>query len=144
MSSDGDRILIQTLSRGGQASSAALKPLAEWTADDIMVAAARCLNVVLDPPPFDAVPTAPESVSARYKMASDLADRCKSLGYQASGSDEVGYHTFLYCGGEKELRHLMTFLADLLPKDAAEEDSGAASISMGETTQPEKRRSTRP
>ena len=50
-------------------------------------------------------------------MGSKLAEICQELGFEGS---ELGYQTFLY-SNEHELRSVLMFLIDKLPKDSNEE-----------------------
>lgn len=53
----------------------------------------------------------PENMAQRFTVASDLAEMCKSIGYQL----DIGYQTFLY-PNEIETRRLLMFLVEHLPK----------------------------
>ncbi|XP_064359510.1 coiled-coil domain-containing protein 22 isoform X2 [Dromaius novaehollandiae] len=53
-------------------------------------------------------------MSARFRLASDLASACQELGF---GGD-VGYQTFLY-SSEHDTRRLLLFLVEKLPRDEA-------------------------
>ena len=51
---------------------------------------------------------------SRYNMGAKCAEHCISLGY-ANKTTQLGYQTFLY-GTENELRNVLMFLVDKLPK----------------------------
>ena len=51
---------------------------------------------------------------SRYNMGAKCAEHCISLGY-ANKNTQLGYQTFLY-GTENELRNVLMFLVDKLPK----------------------------
>ena len=50
----------------------------------------------------------------RYNMGAKCAEHCLLLGY-ANKTTQLGYQTFLY-GTENELRSILMFLVDKLPK----------------------------
>ena len=50
----------------------------------------------------------------RYNMGAKCAEHCLLLGY-ANKTTQLGYQTFLY-GTENELRNILMFLVDKLPK----------------------------
>ncbi|RWS23064.1 coiled-coil domain-containing protein 10-like protein, partial [Leptotrombidium deliense] len=52
------------------------------------------------------------NMAAKYKLANILTSLCKEMGYKA----DLGYQTFLY-GSDVELRRLLLFLIEKLPKD---------------------------
>lgn len=56
------------------------------------------------------------NITDKYRIATDLANAIKKLGYRA----EIGYQTFLYFN-EKESRRLFLFLFDKLSKQKQEE-----------------------
>lgn len=56
------------------------------------------------------------NITDKYRIASDLANAIKKLGYKA----EIGYQTFLYFN-EKESRRLFLFLFDKLSKQKQDE-----------------------
>ena len=93
------------------------KQLRDFSTDFVLEVTAKLLNVIRSPEePFKNVKP-PQAMSARYKMGSKLAEICQELGFEGS---ELGYQTFLY-SNEHELRSVLIFLIDKLPKDSNEE-----------------------
>ena len=77
---------------------------------------AKLLNVIHVPDvPFKNVKP-PDSMSARYKMGSKMADMCQNLGFASGTGSDLGYQTFLY-SNENDLRSVLMFLIDKLPKE---------------------------
>lgn len=56
----------------------------------------------------------PASMSMRLKLATQLADHIKQLGYRS----DMGYQTILYCN-EVEVRRVLMFLVERLPREAS-------------------------
>lgn len=54
----------------------------------------------------------PQSMSCRMKIASNLSDHIKHLGFHG----DLGYSTILY-GSEIDIRNILIFLIERLPKD---------------------------
>merc|ERR1712218_506466 len=74
---------------------------------------AKMLNVIFHPEkPFEHEKP-PQSMSARYKFGSKLADLCLELGFHGQ---DLGYQTFLY-SNENDVRTVFMFLIDKLPKE---------------------------
>ena len=94
------------------------KKLSDFDANFVLEIVASLLNVIQAPEvPFKSVKP-PISMSARYKMGSSLAEHCKNLGFVGQ---DIGYQTFIYCQ-EHELRSVLMFLIDKLPKDSDLDD----------------------
>ncbi|XP_068027237.1 LOW QUALITY PROTEIN: coiled-coil domain-containing protein 22, partial [Melanerpes formicivorus] len=87
----------------------------ELTPELVVEAAVRCLRAIN---PLLGSPLSlllPPGISARFRLASDLAAACQELGF---GGD-VGYQTFLY-SSEQDVRRLLLFLVEKLPRDEGE------------------------
>ncbi|GCB83268.1 hypothetical protein scyTo_0024059, partial [Scyliorhinus torazame] len=54
-------------------------------------------------------------MSARFRIGMSLAQACQDLGYQG----DIGYQTFLY-SNEPEIRRLLMFLVEKLPRDSVD------------------------
>lgn len=54
----------------------------------------------------------PISMSQRLKLATNIADHIKNLGFRG----DIGYQTILYCN-EVEARKLLMFLIERLPRE---------------------------
>ncbi|XP_025935171.1 coiled-coil domain-containing protein 22-like [Apteryx rowi] len=80
----------------------------------VVEAAVRCVRVVRPALGAPLSTLLPPGMSARFRLASDLASACQELGF---GGD-VGYQTFLY-SSEHDTRRLLLFLVEKLPRDEA-------------------------
>uniref|UniRef100_A0A8C3UTN0 Coiled-coil domain-containing protein 22 n=1 Tax=Catharus ustulatus TaxID=91951 RepID=A0A8C3UTN0_CATUS len=81
----------------------------------VVEAAVRCVRAVRPALGTALSPLLPPGISARFRLASDLAAACQELGF---GGD-VGYQTFLY-SSEHDTRRLLLFLVEKLPRDEGE------------------------
>ena len=89
--------------------------LSDFSTDFVLQATAKILNVIFHPEkPFENEKP-PQSMSARYKFGSKLAELCLELGFH--GQQDLGYQTFMY-SNENDLRTVFMFLIDKLPKEA--------------------------
>ena len=91
-----------------------LEKLCDFTTDFVLEVTAKLLNEIhgQNEKPFKNVKP-PQSMSARYNLASKMAEILANLDYP---SQDLGYQTFLY-SSENELRKLFEFLIDKLPKE---------------------------
>ncbi|NXY26605.1 CCD22 protein, partial [Atrichornis clamosus] len=87
----------------------------DLTPELVVEAAVRCLRAVRPALGAPLSPLLPPGISARFRLASDLAAACQELGF---GGD-VGYQTFLY-SSEHDTRRLLLFLVEKLPRDEGE------------------------
>uniref|UniRef100_A0A8D0AEG4 Coiled-coil domain-containing protein 22 n=1 Tax=Sander lucioperca TaxID=283035 RepID=A0A8D0AEG4_SANLU len=87
----------------------------QFTSELIVEAVVRCIRVI-DPGLGSALPTfLPPGMSARFRVGMSLAQACQDIGYKG----EIGYQTFLY-SNEPEIRSLLMFLVEKLPRESAE------------------------
>ncbi|XP_065058861.1 coiled-coil domain-containing protein 22 homolog [Rhopilema esculentum] len=108
-----DKIIIHSLRQVGCEIPQELQTIREFTANLVIEAASRCLNLINE---GANLPTSlPGSMSARFRIGAGLAAACQDLGYPG----EIGYQTFLY-SNEHELRKVIMFLIEKLPKDTSE------------------------
>ena len=88
--------------------------LSDFSTDFVLQATAKILNVIFHPEkPFENEKPQ-QSMSARYKFGSKLAELCLELGFH--GQQDLGYQTFMY-SNENDLRTVFMFLIDKLPKE---------------------------
>ncbi|XP_053173021.1 coiled-coil domain-containing protein 22 isoform X2 [Scomber japonicus] len=110
-----DKILIHTLKQVGTEVSEEVNSVKEFTSELIVEAVVRCIRVI-DPGLGSALPTSlPPGMSARFRVGMSLAQACQDIGYKG----EIGYQTFLY-SNEPEIRSLLMFLVERLPRESAE------------------------
>ncbi|XP_038603894.1 coiled-coil domain-containing protein 22 [Tachyglossus aculeatus] len=111
-----DKILIRSLRLAGTAVPAEVQTLREFSTELIVESVVRCLRVISPSLASGFSPLLPPGMSARFRMGMGLAQACTELGYPR----ELGYQSFLY-SSEPDIRHLLMFLAERLPRDAAED-----------------------
>ncbi|NWQ72347.1 CCD22 protein, partial [Neopipo cinnamomea] len=107
-----DKILIHSLRQAGTAVPPEVQSVRDLTPELVVDAAVRCLRAVRPALGGPLSPLLPPGISARFRLASDLAAACQELGF---GGD-VGYQTFLY-SSEHDTRRLLLFLVEKLPRD---------------------------
>ncbi|XP_050572589.1 LOW QUALITY PROTEIN: coiled-coil domain-containing protein 22 [Cygnus atratus] len=110
-----DKILIHSLRQVGTSVPREVQSVRELTPELVVEAAVRCLRAVRPALGGPLSPQLPPGISARFRLASDLASACQELGF---GGD-VGYQTFLY-SSEHDTRRLLLFLVEKLPRDESE------------------------
>ncbi|XP_067408490.1 LOW QUALITY PROTEIN: coiled-coil domain-containing protein 22 [Emydura macquarii macquarii] len=111
-----DKILIRSLRLSGTPVPEEVQSLQEFTTELIVESVVRCLRVINPPLGAGLSPVLPPGMSARFRLGASLAQACQELGYPG----EVGYQTFLY-SSEPEIRRLLLFLVEKLPRDEAED-----------------------
>nr|XP_041568079.1 coiled-coil domain-containing protein 22 [Taeniopygia guttata] len=110
-----DKILIHSLRQAGTAVPPEVQSVRELSPELVVEAAVRCLRAVRPSLGAPLSPRLPPGISARFRLASELAAACQELGF---GGD-VGYQTFLY-SSEHDTRRLLLFLVEKLPRDEGE------------------------
>ncbi|KAI4884070.1 hypothetical protein NFI96_030664 [Prochilodus magdalenae] len=110
-----DRILIHSLRQAGTDIDEDVQSVKQFSSELIVEAVVRCLRVI-DPSLGSGLSTTlPPGMSARFRLGMSLAQACQDLGYKG----EIGYQTFLY-SNEPEIRSLLMFLVEKLPRESAE------------------------
>ncbi|XP_054465094.1 coiled-coil domain-containing protein 22 isoform X2 [Anoplopoma fimbria] len=110
-----DRILIHALKQVGTELSEETTSVKQFSSELIVEAVVRCIRVI-DPGLGSPLPTSlPPGMSARFRVGMSLAQACQDIGYKG----EIGYQTFLY-SNEPEIRSLLMFLVEKLPRESAE------------------------
>uniref|UniRef100_A0A452J0J3 Coiled-coil domain-containing protein 22 n=1 Tax=Gopherus agassizii TaxID=38772 RepID=A0A452J0J3_9SAUR len=121
-----DKILIHSLRLSGTQVPEEVQSLQEFTTELIVESVVRCLRVIHPSLGTSLSHVLPPGMSARFRIGTSLAQACQELGYQG----EVGYQTFLY-SSEPEIRRLLLFLVEKLPRDDAEDARQPAGKSAG-------------
>ncbi|XP_074797723.1 coiled-coil domain-containing protein 22 [Natator depressus] len=121
-----DKILIHSLRLSGTQVPEEVQSLREFTTELIVESVVRCLRVIHPSLGASLGHLLPPGMSARFRIGTSLAQACQELGYQG----EVGYQTFLY-SNEPEIRRLLLFLVEKLPRDDAEDARQPAGKSAG-------------
>ena len=115
-----DDIILQTLNNVG-CEFDDVSSLRDMSTENVVEGCVRCLATIDTDVKLQ--PLLPPSMSARYRIATTLAQHIKDLGYK----DELGYQTFLYAN-ENDIRKVFIFLMDKLPtKDTIKIDGVALS-----------------
>uniref|UniRef100_A0A1A8F100 Coiled-coil domain-containing protein 22 n=1 Tax=Nothobranchius korthausae TaxID=1143690 RepID=A0A1A8F100_9TELE len=110
-----DKILIYALRQVGTLLSEEINSMKQFSSELIVEAVVRCIRVI-DPGLGGALPTSlPPGMSARFRVGMSLAQACQDVGFKG----EIGYQTFLY-SHESEIRSLLMFLVEKLPRESAE------------------------
>ncbi|KAM6977943.1 coiled-coil domain-containing protein 22 [Aplochiton taeniatus] len=110
-----DKILIHSLRQTGTDVSEEIQSVKQFTSELIVEAVLRCIRVI-DPALGSGLPPSlPPGMSARFRVGMGLAQACQDLGYKG----EIGYQTFLY-SNEPEIRSLLMFLVEKLPRERAD------------------------
>ncbi|CAH2316149.1 coiled-coil domain-containing 22 [Pelobates cultripes] len=111
-----DRILIHSLRTCGTDVPEDVQSVRQFNTELIVEAVVRCLRVINPSIGASLSHTLPPGMSARFRIGTSLAQACQDLGY----SGEIGYQTFLY-SSEPDIRALLIFLAEKLPRDSQED-----------------------
>ncbi|XP_068589461.1 coiled-coil domain-containing protein 22 isoform X3 [Cebidichthys violaceus] len=110
-----DKILIHALKQVGTEVSEETDSVKKFSSELIVEAVVRCIRVI-EPGLGSPLPTSlPPGMSARFRVGMSLAQACQDIGYKG----EIGYQTFLY-SNEPEIRSLLMFLVEKLPRESAE------------------------
>lgn len=110
-----DKILIHALKQVGTEVSEETDSVKQFSSELIVEAVVRCIRVI-EPGLGSPLPTSlPPGMSARFRVGMSLAQACQDIGYKG----EIGYQTFLY-SNEPEIRSLLMFLVEKLPRESAE------------------------
>lgn len=120
-----DKILIHSLKQVGTDVGEDVESVKHFTSELIVEAVVRCLRVI-DPVLGSGLShLLPPGMSARFRLGMSLAQACQDLGYKG----EIGYQTFLY-SNEPEIRSLLMFLVERLPRESAETSDQPAGKSV--------------
>ncbi|NP_001083358.1 coiled-coil domain-containing protein 22 [Xenopus laevis] len=111
-----DRILIHSLRSCGTEVPEDIQSIRQFNTELIVEAVVRCLRVINPSLGATLSHVLPPGMSAQFRIGTSLAQACQDLGY----SSEVGYQTFLY-SSEPDIRALLIFLAEKLPRDSSED-----------------------
>ncbi|XP_033825698.1 coiled-coil domain-containing protein 22 [Periophthalmus magnuspinnatus] len=120
-----DKILIHALKQVGTDVPEEVDSVKLFSSELVVEAVVSCLRVI-DPGLGQGLPTSlPPGMSARFRVGMSLAQACQDIGYKG----ELGYQTFLY-SSEPEIRSLLMFLVEKLPRGSAESSDQSTGKSM--------------
>ncbi|CAL8369227.1 unnamed protein product [Lota lota] len=120
-----DKILIHALRQSGTDVAEDIQSVKQFTSELIVEAVVRCVRVINPALGGGLSPSLPPGMSARFRVGMGLAQACQDLGYKG----EIGYQTFLY-SNEPEIRSLLMFLVEKLPRESAEASDQPAGKSV--------------
>ncbi|XP_038638282.1 coiled-coil domain-containing protein 22 [Scyliorhinus canicula] len=102
-----------------------VESIKQFSTELIVEAVVRCLRII-EPSVGNGIShLLPPGMSARFRIGMSLAQACQDLGYQG----EIGYQTFLY-SNEPEIRRLLMFLVEKLPRDSVDSVNQSAGKSV--------------
>lgn len=107
--------MIHALRQSGTEVAEDVQSVKQFTSELIVEAVVRCVRVINPAMGGGLSPLLPPGMSARFRVGMSLAQACQDLGYKG----EIGYQTFLY-SNEPEIRSLLMFLVEKLPRESAE------------------------
>ncbi|CAH1159319.1 unnamed protein product [Phaedon cochleariae] len=105
-----DRIIIDSLRNLDCNLGDETQNLKQFDADLVVLSVSTCLEAISPNTVFPK--KLPSSMSARLKLASNLAEYIKDLGFRG----DMGYQTILYCN-EVEVRKVLMFLIERIPRE---------------------------
>ncbi|KAG2455924.1 CCD22 protein, partial [Polypterus senegalus] len=97
----------------------------QFSSELIVEAVVRCLRVIEPSLANGLSHILPPGMSARFRLGMSLAQACQDVGYKG----EIGYQTFLY-SNEPEIRALLMFLVEKLPRESSESSDQPAGKSV--------------
>uniref|UniRef100_UPI00398E5BBC coiled-coil domain-containing protein 22 n=1 Tax=Pristiophorus japonicus TaxID=55135 RepID=UPI00398E5BBC len=120
-----DRIVSRALAQSGCEIPDDVVSVQQFSTELIVEAVVRCLRII-DPSLGNGLShQLPPGMSARFRIGMSLAQACQDLGYEG----EIGYQTFLY-SNEPEIRRLLMFLVEKLPRDSIDSANQPAGKSV--------------
>ena len=114
--SEVDEILMMTLRGAGCPLPKSVQSVREIDSETLVACTGRCLRVITGTNDF--VEKLPREMSGRFKVCTGFAKAIQDMGWNG----DLGFQLFLY-PDEKEVRRLLSFVAQKLPK--ADETDGA-------------------
>lgn len=105
-----DKILILTLNQLGCDLNEEVKSVKDFGIHDVIASVTKCLKTINGD---NEIPgSLPQNMAQRFRVAATIAQAVKDTGYPG----DVGYQSLLY-PNEAELRRILMFLIEKLPKD---------------------------
>ncbi|XP_019341454.1 coiled-coil domain-containing protein 22 isoform X3 [Alligator mississippiensis] len=115
-----DKILIHSLRLLGTEVPEEVQCVGDFSTELIVEAVVCCLRVIDPMLGIGLSPSLPPGMSARFRLGTRLAQACQVRTQVLGAPGDVGYQTFLY-STEPEIRRLLLFLVEKLPRDEAED-----------------------
>ncbi|KAK7066834.1 hypothetical protein SK128_000984 [Halocaridina rubra] len=107
-----DKIIILTLNQLGCDLIEEIKSIADFSVSEVITGVTKCLKTINST--ADLPNSLPHNMAQRFRAASAIAQAIKDVGYPG----DVGYQSLLY-PSETDLRKILMFLLEKLPKDTA-------------------------
>ncbi|XP_068234617.1 coiled-coil domain-containing protein 22 homolog [Palaemon carinicauda] len=105
-----DKILILTLNQLGCDLNEDVRSVKDFGIHEVIVSVSKCLKTINGDNEFPG--SLPQNMAQRFRVAATIAQAIKDTGYPG----DVGYQSLLY-PNEAELRKILMFLIEKLPKD---------------------------
>lgn len=109
---DADGIIIPILRSIGCNIPEEITSAAQFDADHLVHAIARCLHRIHDEKYMNIPEKLPSSIAKKVKVGTQITNAFRDLNYRG----EVGYDKIIY-PNEKDTRSLLRFMMERLPKD---------------------------
>ncbi|XP_053684089.1 coiled-coil domain-containing protein 22 homolog [Sabethes cyaneus] len=113
-----DAIILHTLRQIGCNLDEDLSGLDEIKPSLLVPIVSRCIALI--DPSLELPKTLPPGMAQRFTATASLAEACRAIGYRR----DIGYQTFLY-SNVTEVRRVLMFLIERLPKDTTDKAEGA-------------------
>lgn len=106
-----DKIILSQLRQIGTDIPDDLGSLATLSTELLVAGCAQCINAINGDDKVSG--KLPQSMSARFRVGTELANAVKALGYMS----DLGYNSFLY-SNEADARNILMWLVERLPKES--------------------------
>lgn len=106
-----DKIILSQLRQIGTDVPDDLESLAALSTELLVAGCAQCINTINGDDKVSG--KLPQSMSARFRVGTELANAVKALGYMS----DLGYNSFLY-SNEADARNILMWLVERLPKES--------------------------
>ncbi|XP_058461138.1 coiled-coil domain-containing protein 22 homolog [Malaya genurostris] len=126
-----DNIIFHSLRQIGCTFDEEIKSLDDMSPSQLIPIVSKCITSIDSS--LDLPKTLPSGMAQRFTTTASLAEACRQIGYRR----EIGYQTFLY-SNVIEVRRVMMFLIERLPKSSSDESEGTGQP-VDDTTELENR-----
>ena len=120
---EADKLIIDALRNLSCELEPDKKSLGQLSTEQLVQAVVLCIHAIDKSSQNRLTTKLPPGMSARFNFGTKLADECRGLGCPG----DLGYQTFLYAS-EKEIRNILIFLIEKLPKQDESVSSGPESF----------------
>ncbi|XP_058831111.1 coiled-coil domain-containing protein 22 homolog [Topomyia yanbarensis] len=113
-----DNIIFHSLRQIGCNLDEEVSSFDEISPSQLVPIVSKCIALI--DPSLDLPKSLPPGMAQRFTTTASLAEACRTIGYRR----EIGYQTFLY-SNVTEVRRVMMFLIERLPKDSSDKTGGS-------------------